>query len=371
MSGDMSKPFVTADFVTPIETPTSTESAAFPALLEPHLHGLYRLAYRLTGTIDAAQELLQEALNALYRRRAELAGMPALRPRLRRVLYNQSLESARRHGAKPASSFEQRLAEIEAVPAAVPRQSAERGAVSYTRILAAALDKLSAEHRTILLLGDAEGLTPDELHDMTGVPTATLIARLERARVLLRVALEGYDAPLQVGSAAFLAAALSTYPVAGPAAGFFATALTHAAQAPADQRPGRAPRIVAAGFLGAFATSILTVILTGLYVRGPESKPEPSVTAVALAPRETRTVDLVFDSATAVDDVSITVELPRGVELAGHAGERQVGLRMSLRGGNNTLPLELLAVDGRGGQVIARLEHGGVERVFVVAVTIQ
>jgi hypothetical protein len=38
---------------------------------------------------------------------------------------------------------------------------------------------------------------------------------------------------------------------------------------PARPRPTRAQRIVAAGFLGAFGLTIITVLLTGLWVRSP------------------------------------------------------------------------------------------------------
>jgi hypothetical protein len=37
-------------------------------------------------------------------------------------------------------------------------------------------------------------------------------------------------------------------------------------------RPTRAQRIVAAGFLGAFGLTILTVLLTGLWVRAPDRR---------------------------------------------------------------------------------------------------
>lgn len=48
------------------------------------------------------------------------------------------------------------------------------------------------------------------------------------------------------------------------------------------KRRGRPPRLVAAGFLGAFAASIATLIYTGLNVRepGPEADAEPARASV-------------------------------------------------------------------------------------------
>jgi hypothetical protein len=53
-------------------------------------------------------------------------------------------------------------------------------------------------------------------------------------------------------------------------------------------RPTRAQRIVAAGFLGAFGLTVLTVLLTGLWVRAPRTRAgvEPPPPAVAVEPTE-------------------------------------------------------------------------------------
>jgi hypothetical protein len=57
------------------------------------------------------------------------------------------------------------------------------------------------------------------------------------------------------------------------------------ANAPARKRPAR-PVLVAAGFLIAFAATIATVILTGLWVRAPRSDERGSAPATSESPRE-------------------------------------------------------------------------------------
>ena len=85
---------------------------------------------------------------------------------------------------------------------------------------------------------------------------------------------------------------------------------------------------------------------------------------------ESHTVNLVFASADALDDVSLTVDLPEGVQLSGYENRRQVQWNTRLQAGKNVLPLELVAVDGRGGQLVARLRHSDKEKIFTVNVTI-
>jgi putative zinc finger protein len=166
-----------------------------------------------------------------------------------------------------------------------------------------------------------------------------------------------------------LRAALARLPVPAPAADFYDRAL-HAAAVPL---PRRTPRIVAAGFLGAFGLTVLTVLLTGLWVRAPRSHtaavPESSLD-VQLQLNEQRTVNLLFDSRTPLDDVTLLVALPPGVELRGHEGRSSVEWSTRLREGNNLLPLDLVATTPRGGSLVARLTHDGKEKTFVVNISV-
>ncbi len=158
--------------------------------------------------------------------------------------------------------------------------------------------------------------------------------------------------------------ALRELPVEEPGAEFFAGALRRA------QRPPRGSRLAAAGFIGAFGLSIVTVLLTGLAVHAPRSRAVPQVAAVTLKPNRAQTVNLVFDSGTALDDVVVTVELPRGVELRGHELARRIEWDTKLVAGSNLLPLEIVATSGRGGELVARVRHDGSAKEFLVKLSV-
>ena len=108
-------------------------------------------------------------------------------------------------------------------------------------------------------------------------------------------------------------------------------------------KPTLAQRVVGFTFIGAFGLTMLTVVLTGLYVRSPSAKRAPETPAVTLTIGETRTINLVFGSRGALEDVEFTVELPPGIELDSHPGQRRVTGRAALAGGDNALPLTLVA----------------------------
>jgi len=159
--------------------------------------------------------------------------------------------------------------------------------------------------------------------------------------------------------------ALAAYPVSGPTPDFAERALARA-----KTIPRRPPRLVAAGFVAAFAASVLTLIYTGLMVSAPVSDPAAGLPTVSLSIEESRTINLVFASDMTIEDVTLLVDLPRGVELDGYEGLRQVRWTTQLQAGKNVLPLELRALAGMGGELTARLQHGAREKIFRVNVSV-
>jgi hypothetical protein len=139
---------------------------------------------------------------------------------------------------------------------------------------------------------------------------------------------------------------------------------------PQRPKPTRAQRAVAFTFLGAFGLTMLTVVLTGLAVRSPSARRAPDVPAVTLTIGEPRTINLVFAARAPVTAVDFTVDLPPGIDLAEHSGERRIMGRANLTAGDNALPLILVARSGNGGQLAARLRHREDQKTFVVDVKV-
>ena len=67
----------------------------FEDLLRPQVEYLYRLAWRFTGSVADAEDLVQDVLTKLFPRTQELLEIERLRPWLARVLYNQYVDSVR------------------------------------------------------------------------------------------------------------------------------------------------------------------------------------------------------------------------------------------------------------------------------------
>jgi hypothetical protein len=139
----------------------------------------------------------------------------------------------------------------------------------------------------------------------------------------------------------------------------------------ADSRGARGgwnkARWIAAGFLAAFATSILTVIYTGLMVDGYPSEFDSGFRSVTLAVGETRAVDLIFASSVDSAEATLEISLPDVVRME-HEMDTEVRRAVAVRHGRNAYPVEFVGTTPGSGYLTARLvaaEPVGVERVFV------
>ncbi|HKJ70711.1 MAG TPA: zf-HC2 domain-containing protein [Gammaproteobacteria bacterium] len=152
--------------------------------------------------------------------------------------------------------------------------------------------------------------------------------------------------------------ALRDLPVPPPSGDLLA-----AARREADRRE-RGRRLWGAGGLGV-AAALLLAVAVGLVQRAPAPGGGASggLSVVAVAPGQTQRVNLVFNSRSRLEDVTLSVRLPAGVELAGHPGKRRITWQTNLEPGRNLLRLPVV-VNGAGGVVHADLRYDDTRRSF-------
>lgn len=168
--------------------------AAFEVCLRPHLERLWRLAVRLQGNPDDAEDLLQELLERAWNNRRQLLALDAPGPWLAKVLYRLHVDRWRRRGVLgDAATLES--AELDpGQPLASDGERALLSAVATDELLAA-VQRLPEQQRAVLLLYDGEGYTLEEIAGIVEVPVGTVKSRLHRARAAVRAAFaEGTEA---------------------------------------------------------------------------------------------------------------------------------------------------------------------------------
>jgi len=199
----------TADSVTPTRvTPapvTQLTETDFAALAERYRREIQVHCYRMTGSYDEAEDLVQETFLRAWRARDGFQGRASARTWLYRIATNTCLDLLRRTARRP-----QRYEPIPGMhhgdgepPARIPwlqpcpddevpldeGESPESAAVSRETlelVLLAAIQHLPPRQRAALVLRDALGLTAAETAEALETSVASVNSALQRARPTLR-----------------------------------------------------------------------------------------------------------------------------------------------------------------------------------------
>ena len=165
---------------------------AFASLFEEIRPVIHQAAYRLVGRDDAYDLTMTVFLKA-WQSLPGFQGRSSLRTWLYRITYRAAIDHLRERKVRQAPPAPER----DGVPVereiADERQKRPDEAVADAELAGhvnAALDRLSVEHRTALLLRYTEGLSYLEMASVMRVSIGTVMSRLFNARRKLRELLE-------------------------------------------------------------------------------------------------------------------------------------------------------------------------------------
>jgi RNA polymerase sigma-70 factor, ECF subfamily len=180
------------------------DERAFEQLVEPHRAGLGAHAYRMLGSIDDAEEALQEALIRAWRGLPRFEGRSSLRSWLYKIVTNVSLDAATRRRARvlpidygPARDPHDGLAPPLAETVWVEPYPDERLGMDYGSASPAAryelresvelafvvaLQHLPPRQRAVLMLRDVLGFSAREVAETLDATVASVKSALQRAR---------------------------------------------------------------------------------------------------------------------------------------------------------------------------------------------
>ena len=167
---------------------SESHKATFEQLVRPHFDRLYRLAFRLTGRKAEAEDLFQELLIKAFGKLDDLVSIEEPGSWLSRVMYNLFIDEQRRFARRRMHVVDEGFLPGEGLAGFAGDENPERDQRRLEKLqqLDAALQKLSDEHRIIVLLHDTEGYKLEEIHNLMNIPVGTVKSRLHRARARLR-----------------------------------------------------------------------------------------------------------------------------------------------------------------------------------------
>lgn len=152
-------------------------------IVAEHSARVYRLAYRLSGNRQDAEDLTQDVFIRVFRSldSYEPGNFPGW---LHRITTNLFLDRVRRKSRLRMDGFgdgaEDRLLSHEVLP-----ESAVHDA-NFDPDIEKALASLSDEFRVAVVLCDIEGLSYEEIADVLGIKLGTVRSRIHRGRTQLR-----------------------------------------------------------------------------------------------------------------------------------------------------------------------------------------
>ena len=157
------------------------DAEAFRQLVEAYQTPAYRLAARMCGP-DSAEDVTQEAFVAAWRALSSFRGDCRFSTWLYRLTTNAAIDCLRREKKHRDTGDVDDLELPDGGPS--PQEQAER---SDTRdAVRRALDRLSPEHRQVLLLRFMQELDYGEIARALNVSEGTVKSRINRAKSKLR-----------------------------------------------------------------------------------------------------------------------------------------------------------------------------------------
>jgi len=162
------------------------DQGAFRLLVERHSHAIFRLAFRMSGNEQDAEDLVQETFLRAYKQLHRFDGRAAFATWLYRICMNCSLDliRARKQSMDATPQWLEQVATREPSP---ERLSQSR---EIANLLRPALEGLSDTERHAFILRHYEGCPIEQIAEVLGVQAGAAKHSVFRAVQKLRKALQ-------------------------------------------------------------------------------------------------------------------------------------------------------------------------------------
>lgn len=170
----------------------SGDADAFRVLVERHSRVLFRLAYRMTGNQQDAEDVVQESFLRAYRQLGKFDERASFGTWLYRIVTNCSLDLVRARKRRAAQQATDEEAENPVLAVPSPDPTPERMALSgeVRERVTEAMNELSPIERTAFVLRHFEGMHIEEVSRVIGCQPGAAKHSVFRAVQKLRRALE-------------------------------------------------------------------------------------------------------------------------------------------------------------------------------------
>ena len=177
------------------------EIAAFEALVDAHRDKVFGLALRMTRSEADAAEITQDTFLSAYQHLGDFRGDAAFGSWVHRIAANHALMRLRHRRVVQAAEEELKGGpefteggSLAVYPERDWSRDAEEKALDAElgQAIQQATDRLPEGYREVFLLKDVEGLSYEQIAELTGDSVPAIKSRLHRARLALREAIDAF-----------------------------------------------------------------------------------------------------------------------------------------------------------------------------------
>lgn len=182
-----------------VERLVAREENAFTELVQLYQGRVYALVFRMLGRREEAKDVTQEVFVQVFKAIDSFRGDAKLSTWLFRVAINLCKNRMKYHSRRAASAHQDLdgIAETTSTGHAegVSIGSVERPdelvqGLQLEVVVRRAIGEIDAEFRRLVILRDVEGLSYEEISDVTGLAKGTVKSRIHRGRAQLRERVE-------------------------------------------------------------------------------------------------------------------------------------------------------------------------------------
>ncbi len=169
----------------------------FEELALQHMGGLMRVAMKMTGNREEAEDLVQETFLKAFRAFDRFEWGTNVRAWLFRIMINThyNVHRHRKIYKDIEESSHGHWINMEVISQETMRALRSPESSLFSRIISgeihAAVENLPDDYKAIFMLADVEGFSYKEIAETVGCPIGTVMSRLHRARRMLQTALLG------------------------------------------------------------------------------------------------------------------------------------------------------------------------------------
>jgi len=162
------------------------DQSSFEPLLRPHRQGLLNMAYRMTGNIEEANEICQEALIKIYRYLYRFEKGKSFKSWIYKITMNSAYDFLRKR-KKSEDIIERQKRQAFSVSSDPEKQylNSEIGAK-----IESCLQNLSPKEKAVFLLRDGDGFSIEETSKILKCSSLSVRTHLSRARKKIRAQFE-------------------------------------------------------------------------------------------------------------------------------------------------------------------------------------